>query len=106
MLEMLLGRRIAFDVALAVWVLQHCPDVRTDIARIARALAPKGELFVVNQASRAVPTVKHGWNDDGIDIMKLLRDRLRQGPHGSLPAEHTTPVVSRNASWSVFRRWQ
>ncbi len=106
MLDQLLGRRIAFDLALAVWVLQHCPQVRDDIARIARALAPKGDLFVVNQIARAVPTVEAGWSDDGVDILPLLRDRLRQGPHGVLPAEHTTANISRHAYWSVFRRWR
>jgi SAM-dependent methyltransferase len=104
MLDLLAERGVAFDLALAVWVLQHSPDVQCDIARIARALAPSGDLFVVNQRTRSVPTVELGWIDDGIDIYALLRETLRQRSRGSLPAEHTTKRVSRLASWAVFRR--
>jgi hypothetical protein len=97
-------RGVAFDLALSIWVLQHCVNVREDIARIARALAPEGELFVVNQRSRAVPTVELGWVDDGTDIYALLKEGFRQRSRGSLPAEHTTKNVSRFASWAAFRR--
>jgi SAM-dependent methyltransferase len=104
MLELLTGRGVAFDLALSVWVLQHCVNVRDDIARITRALAPDGSLFVVNQRSRAVPTVELGWVDDGVDIYALLKEGFRQRSRGSLPAEHTTKTVSRFASWAAFRR--
>jgi SAM-dependent methyltransferase len=103
MLDTLLAQHITFDLALAVWVLQHCPDVRQDITRIARSLAPAGSLFVVNQRGRAIPTVEVGWVSDGIDILALLREALRQGSHGPLPAQHTTAALSREAYWSVFQ---
>jgi SAM-dependent methyltransferase len=104
MLDLLTGRGVAFDLALSIWVLQHCANVRDDIARITRALAPEGELFLVNQRTRAVPTVELGWVDDGIDIYALLKEGFRQRSRGSLPAEHTTKNVSRLASWAAFRR--
>jgi hypothetical protein len=104
MLDLLTERGVAFDLALSIWVLQHCVNVGEDIARIARALAPEGELFVVNQRSRAVPTVELGWVDDGTDIYALLKEGFRQRSRGSLPAEHTTKNVSRFASWAAFRR--
>jgi SAM-dependent methyltransferase len=104
MLDLLMERGVAFDLALSVWVLQHCANVREDIARIARALAPEGGLFVVNQRSRAVPTVELGWVDDGADVYELLKEVFRQRSRGSLPAEHTTKNVSRLSSWAAFRR--
>lgn len=104
MLDLLLERGVAFDLALCVWVLQHCVNVREDIERITRALVPAGDLFVVNQRSRAVPTVELGWVDDGADVYALLKEGFRQRSRGSLPAEHTTKNVSRLASWATFRR--
>jgi len=104
MLDLLLAQHVTFDLALAVWVLQHCPSVRDDVARIVRALTPAGSLFVVNQLGRALPTVEMGWVSDGIDILAVLRETLRQGAHGPLPAEHTTAALSREAYWSVFQR--
>jgi SAM-dependent methyltransferase len=104
MLDRLLEQNITFDLALAIWVLQHCPHVREDIARIARAPAPDRGCSVVNQRDRAVPTVESGWASDGIDIAALLRETLREGPHGPLAAEHTTENLSRDAYWSVFQR--
>ena len=104
MLDLLMERGIAFDLALSVWVLQHCANVRDDVARIMRALVPGGDLFLVNQRSRAVPTVELGWVDDGIDIYALLKEGFRQRSRGALPVEHTTKSVARHASWATFRR--
>ena len=42
MLDLLVARGITFDLVLTVWVLQHCLDVRADVARIVSALAPQG----------------------------------------------------------------
>lgn len=104
MLDLLVARGIVFDLALAVWVLQHCANVGDDIARITRALGPNGGLFVVNQRTRSVPTVELGWVDDGIDIYAVLRQTFHQRSRGSLPAEHTTKRVSQRSSWAAFRR--
>ena len=97
-----LDRGLRFDLALSVWVRQHCSNVQEDIARIARALVSDGGLFVVNQRRRAVPTVELGWIDDGIDVYALLRETFRQRTRGSLPAEHTTRNVSRKSSWATY----
>lgn len=104
MLDELRARGVTFDLALCIWVLQHCANVREDIARIARALGPQGGLFVVNQRDRCVPTVELGWIDDGEDVFTLLRETFRQRSRGSLPAEHTTKRVSRRSSWAAYRR--
>ncbi|HET6233690.1 MAG TPA: class I SAM-dependent methyltransferase [Acetobacteraceae bacterium] len=103
-LDVLLERGVAFDLALAVWVLQHCASVHEDISRIARALTPHGDFFVVNGRTRCVPTVEFGWFDDGIDIYALLKRVFSQRSRGSLPAKHTTKNLSRHASWAAFRR--
>lgn len=99
-----LGIGVAFDLAISVWVLQHCPDVHEDVSRIARALAPSGGLFVVNQRTRCVPTVEAGWYDDGIDVFALLKTMFHQRSRGSMPAKHTSKALSLRSSWAAFRR--
>ncbi len=103
MLDVLVARGLRCDLALTVWVLQHCLRVGDDIARIAGALQPNGELFVVNQLSRAVPTVERGWVDDKVDLDALLQGRFTLRAGGALDAQHTTEVLSQVGSWRAFR---
>src|SRR5678816_852457 len=63
--------RINFDLALAVWVLQHCFDVGADVSRIRSRMTPKGQLFVVNDKRRIVPS-NRGWVNDGKDVHSIL----------------------------------
>jgi hypothetical protein len=42
--------------AVACWVIQHVLQPDAELARIEAALAPGGELFVLNQGHRAVPS--------------------------------------------------
>jgi SAM-dependent methyltransferase len=103
MLDELVARGLVCDAALAVWVLQHCPRLADDIVRIARTLKSGGDLFVVNQRVRAVPT-ERGWLDDGLDVFGLLRSTFEVRSEGPLTAAHTTDVIARIASWAAFRR--
>ena len=77
MLDLLIERGISFDVALSVWVLQHCLCPSDDVEHLRRALAATGGLFVVNQRWRAVPTLEKGWANDGIDVGALLLTKFR-----------------------------
>jgi Methylase involved in ubiquinone/menaquinone biosynthesis len=61
-----------FDLALAIWVLQHCCDPSEDIARIRDALKPDGDLFVVNDRRRIVPCKEVTWFNDGKDVAQML----------------------------------
>ena len=103
-LDELIVRGLACDAAISVWVLQHCPRLADDIVRIARALRPGGDLFVVNQQIRAVPTVEQGWSNDGLDVFGLLRSTFEVRAEGPLAAAHTTELLARIASWAAFRR--
>lgn len=92
------------DSAIAVWVLQHCPNVADDVARIVRALKPGGHLFVVNQHHRSIPTVESGWVDDGIDVFALLGSTLTFVTGGPLAPARTTERVAAVSAWAVYRR--
>lgn len=68
------GQRL--DLALSVWVLQHCPDLNAEINRLYAALKPGGLLFVVDMQHRAIPTVADGWVDDGLRVEPALNERF------------------------------
>lgn len=63
------------DLAVAVWVLQHCKDPIVEVQKIKQSLKPKGRFFVANNKGRCIPTWYKNeffWSDDGINIQKLL----------------------------------
>ncbi|HTQ77305.1 MAG TPA: class I SAM-dependent methyltransferase [Burkholderiales bacterium] len=90
------------DAALSVWVLQHCAQPALDIARIREALKAGGQLFLVNMRWRAVPTVAHGWFDDGLDIREMLAAEFDLRESGGLLPERTTPAVAASSYWACF----
>lgn len=98
MLAVLLERGLRFDVAISIWVLQHCLSPATDIGYLKQALKPGGGLFVINNIHRAVPTKEGGWANDGIDIRKTLSNTF------SLQAEATlmSPLVPATLSGVTF----
>jgi len=104
MLEALVGRGATFDLALAIWVLQHCKAPGQDIARIRHALRPGGNLFVANGNMRSVPTAEHGWFNDGLDIKAMLADELEPLRDGRLAAEKTTESLANLTFWATVRR--
>jgi SAM-dependent methyltransferase len=84
LLDMLIARGVRFDSAYAVWVIQHCPDPQTDLARIRAALRPGGLFHIVNTRPRFVPT-DAGWVNDGIDLIPMLRSLFAEVKFGDLP---------------------
>ena len=99
--DQLLRFEVRADFALAIWVLQHCPRIDEDIARIKAALKPGGRLLVLNAGRRFVPTQEEGWIDDGIDVWRLLQEHFlllrSEQPDASV-------VPPGRALWGVFER--
>jgi SAM-dependent methyltransferase len=98
----------AFDIALAVWVLQHCLNPEDDIKQIALALQKRdGCLFVVNERRRVVPVEAEPmmmWEDDGIDIRNLLHEISHQiVREGMMDPFVVGEEVSRNTFWGIYR---
>ena len=75
MLEQLISGGVQFDLALSVWVLQHCFDLAEDAGKIIRALKSGGGWLVVDMNHRAVPT-DEGWVHDGNDVFAYLSQSL------------------------------
>ena len=103
---------VKFDAALAIWVLQHCYDVKSDIARIHRALRKQqkisgqdigGSLFVVNDHRRIVPTKEAMWVNDGQDVRNMLLGSFDPVTVGALDREHIGDVIADASYWAAFR---
>lgn len=88
-----------FDLALTIWVLQHCYQPQYDIDRIRRALKPGGYLLVVNDRQRIVPCREVTWVNDGKDVAEML---------GVVPQPLDPDIVGRriaDASYWAFKSW-
>jgi len=103
MLEALIARGAGFDLALAIWVLQHCAEPAQDIGRIRRALRPGGGLFVANGNARSVPTAERGWFNDGLDIRTMLAGEFDLVCDGQLAREKTTATLAELTFWGAYR---
>ena len=95
------GEAVA-DAALAVWVLQHCPQVEQDLERMARSLKSDGRLFVVNENHRCLPTTR-GWMSDGLDLAHVLVSRFDLESRGQLDPEVMTKGRSETTFWALYR---
>lgn len=102
MLNALIEKGVRFDAAISIWVLQHCLEPATDIRCFEQALKADGELFIVNNLYRAVPTLERGWANDGIDIKKMLVERFALRSEGRIPPDVTTKHVSELTFWASF----
>ncbi len=102
MLDGLVERGLLFDAAITIWVLQHCQKPGVDIARIKRALRPRGSLFVLNNIYRVVPT-QIGWVDDKVDVRSELGREFALRAEGQPSLEHTTPDVAKLAFWAALQ---
>ena len=89
-------------MAICVWVLQHCLEPDKDIAYIYDALKDGGDLFVVNNIGRAVPTLERGWVDDSIEIQASIGRRFERVEGGQLDRQHVPEVLHKNAFWGLY----
>jgi 2-polyprenyl-3-methyl-5-hydroxy-6-metoxy-1,4-benzoquinol methylase len=90
--------------ALAVWVLQHVPEVEPVIDLIHRKLVLNGKFFVVNMHDRALPMSGSPWHDDGVKVRDLLARRFKELAVGPPDAGRTSPVTAEKAFWGVYQK--
>ena len=93
-----------FDLALCIWVLQHCLNPADEIAKIKSLLKPGGFFFVVNEAGRAVPTRERGWVHDGVDVRRLLHDNFQPVHEARLDPAVVSEPVSQRTFWGAYRK--
>jgi len=102
-LDALIAHGFSADLALAVWVIQHAARPEQEIARLVRAVAPGGGVFVANNVRRAVPTDR-GWADDGLDVSGMLDAAFDPVWRGRLPPEIGGEVLPDASFLATYRR--
>jgi SAM-dependent methyltransferase len=101
-LDAMARRGLRCDTAVAAWVLQHCLSPAEDVARLAGVLKPNGGLLVLNNIHRAVPTTEKVWENDGLDILEMLKRQFTLEFHGKLPPDKTTASLASLHFLAVF----
>jgi SAM-dependent methyltransferase len=104
-LERMIANGFRVDGAIAVWILQHCPEVESEIAVIDSALKPGAPLFVANNLQAAIPT-DLGWVDTGFDVKALLAERFEEIGRHRLSPEHVAPLLSATGFMGKYRKAQ
>lgn len=103
MIDTLIARGFWVDAAISVWVLQHCHKPDEDIARLRRAIKPGGDLFVLNNNQRVVPTREASWVTDELDIKAMLTADFDLLDKGRLPPDVLPEQKSIQTFWAAFR---
>ena len=90
--EKLVLSGLQVDMAISIWVLQHCPGVEKLVQLIHQCIKPQGPFFVASTTQRCVPTDK-GWVSDGINEHELMLNYFNQiSDFSKLTAEVASPV--------------
>ena len=104
MLGLLTESGFRVDLAISIWVLQHCLKPADDIGMIRDALKPGGRLFVVNNIHRAVPSRESGWISDGIDIKGTLARIFTLDDGDTFHSPEVPSSLSGTTFWATFTR--
>jgi cyclopropane fatty-acyl-phospholipid synthase-like methyltransferase len=104
MLALILQGGLRFDLAISVWVLQHCLKPIDDIKTIRDGLKPGGGLFAVNNVHRAVPTRERGWVTDGIDIKAVLDGEFAPKAGALLVSPDVPASLSGITFWAMYEK--
>ena len=103
MLTMMIERGMKFDAAISIWVLQHCLRPEEDIDLLRQALKSAGNIFIVNNIYRAVPTKEQVWANDGANIKELLSQNFKLEREGSLDPNFIAASLSQLTFWASLR---
>ena len=99
--NMLAFVNIRCDAAIAVWVLQHCPNLDRDVANIRGALAGGDRLFVLNEKHRCIP-VDGGWSDDGKSVNDALDKTFALDTMNRADPAIVGEAHAQSAYWALY----
>ena len=104
MFGLLISSGLHFDFGISIWVLQHCLKPAEDIQLLRDALKPGGQLFIVNNVHRAVPTREGGWVSDGVDIKATLGRVFTPRASDMLRSPDVPSNLSEITYWALFEK--
>lgn len=107
----ILYKGVRFDMAIAVWVLQHCIDPIVEISLLRSSLKKDAPLYVLNNINMAIPTNK-GWVTKDIDIFYLLEKQFELQIKSKIPhsagsehiAKHTYEAFYTNNNFQGVQK--
>jgi SAM-dependent methyltransferase len=91
------------DHAFAIWVLQHAEKPEEDIDLIYNALAVGSTFLVMNLDYRCLPT-GNGWEDDGINIKKMIESRFDVLEYFPAPDGAVTDLARLISFCALYRK--
>jgi len=87
----------------SLWVLQHCPQVVSDVALIRAATKQGGVFYVLNNNRSVVPT-NRGWVNDGTNLKSLLEKEFVLQGYAKLPVECSSEGLVANTFIGRFTK--
>ena len=91
------------DHAFAIWVLQHAENPEEDIDLIYNALAVGSTFLVMNLDYRCLPT-GNGWEEDGINIKKMIESRFDVLEYFPAPDGAVTDLARLISFCALYRK--
>jgi SAM-dependent methyltransferase len=97
------GHKLNFSAAIMTWSLQCMENPEREILRLKRLLRQNGVLFAAGEKKRRVPTKDGVWEDDGLDVRKLLSNHLKVEEEGTLDPGVVGARSAKDTFWGVYR---
>lgn len=106
LLESLVRHGLQADAAIAVWVLQHIPQVEHDAALLRAALKPGAPLLIVNNSRRAIPGKEAPWSTTARTWRRSSKPRGsgRTGGDSSIPPQSASRRRASPSGRFIARR--
>ena len=89
------------DAAISVWALQHVNDLNGAIEHLSGCV--DGDLLVVNDRRRLVPSDQGKWIDDGEDLAARLDIEFEPVERGLLDPDKVGKLLSDYSYWGHWR---
>lgn len=102
-LESLVSVGTHFDVAISIWVLQHCMDPIQEITLLYDSLVQGGVLMVADMNHRAIPT-NIGWVNDGLSVWEMLKSKFEVIDRIPFSAPNSPQDLVDNAYVALFKK--
>lgn len=102
--DSMVRKGMRWDLAMAVWVLQHCPDLDAEVLRLYNALTSGGLLFVVDMDHRAIPTTDAGWIDDQRSVFDCVCAQFSLVRQQRFDDPHAPPNLRQSAWVALFQK--
>lgn len=94
-----------FSHAIAIWVFQHSIDIDKEIPFVRDSLRPDGQLFVVENISKAIPSEdRMNFFNDDVPTLPLLQQNFAMESNGKIPLKFTTNQIHLNSWWAMLKK--